>query len=108
MLRGAAHPLAAHYPALSDSGPAAGEAFSHFRAFCLEHSPEIESLLKTRRVQTNVIQRSVCLLAALATVAQPGQSLALIEVGASAGLNLLWDRYRYMYPPGPRGDGARP
>jgi hypothetical protein len=55
----------------------------------------------TRRVQTNVIQRCVCLLPAFATVvadAAEDRPLSLIEIGPSAGLNLQWDRYRYVYP----------
>jgi hypothetical protein len=58
----------------------------------------------TRRVQTNVIQRCVCLLPALAIVATESsvaRPLSLIEVGPSAGLNLQWDRYRYVYPTAP-------
>ena len=30
----------------------------------------------------------------------PGQPLALLDVGASAGLNLNWDQYRYRYSSG--------
>jgi hypothetical protein len=52
-------------------------------------------------VQTNVIQRCVCLLPAFATLvaeATDDRPLAQIEIGPSAGLNLQWDRYRYVYP----------
>jgi hypothetical protein len=47
-----------------------------------------------RRTQTNEPARCAVLLPALAQLPQP---LALIEVGASAGLNLLLDRYSYDY-----------
>lgn len=78
---------------------APSEAFPEFRSYVLEHRAEIEVLLSSRRVQTNVIQRCTALLPAFATVAgrADGRPLALIEVGASAGLNLLWDRYSYRY-----------
>ena len=47
-----------------------------------------------RRTQTNEPARCALLLPALAQLPQP---LALIEVGASAGLTLLVDRYSYDY-----------
>jgi len=49
-----------------------------------------------RRTQTNETARCAALLPAFAAVGD-GRPLALIEVGASAGLNLLWDRYAYDY-----------
>ncbi|MQW68465.1 DUF2332 family protein [Sinorhizobium medicae] len=46
--------------------------------------------------QTNEVRRSAALLPGFLTVAQLfGKPLLLSEVGASAGLNLHWDRYRY-------------
>ena len=47
-----------------------------------------------RRTQTNEPARCATLLPALARLPEP---LALIEVGASAGLTLLFDRYSYSY-----------
>ena len=47
-----------------------------------------------RRTQTNEPARCATLLPALAQLPPP---LALIEVGASAGLTLLVDRYSYDY-----------
>ena len=47
-----------------------------------------------RRTQTNEPARCATLLPALAALPGP---LALIEVGASAGLTLLFDRYSYDY-----------
>lgn len=46
--------------------------------------------------QTNEVRRSSALLPAFLTIAaQTGKPLRLSEIGASAGLNLHWDRYAY-------------
>ncbi|MGI9007678.1 MAG: DUF2332 domain-containing protein, partial [Streptosporangiaceae bacterium] len=54
----------------------------------------LSSLMRRRRTQTNEPARCATLLPALAGLPGP---LALIEVGASAGLTLLADRYSYDY-----------
>ena len=65
-----------------------------FAAFCAEHDQALRELLATRRTQTNEVGRAGFLLPCLATLTEP---LALIEVGASAGLNLNLDRYSYRF-----------
>jgi len=55
----------------------------------------LSQVMRTRRTQTNEPARCATLLPALAQLPEP---LALIEVGASAGLTLLFDRYSYQYP----------
>ena len=55
---------------------------------------ELTEVMLTHRTQTNEPARCATLLPALARLPQP---LALIEVGASAGLTLLVDRYSYDY-----------
>ncbi len=101
LLRGVAHPLAAYYPSVTAS-PVSGDPFPAFQAFCHEYADDIRALLASRRVQTNEVGRCALLLPAFYTVAsQSGHlPLILIEVGASAGLNLLWDRYAYDYGTG--------
>lgn len=101
LLGGVAHPLPAWYPDLS-AGPPEGDPFPHFRAFCLEHADALLPLLKTRIVQTAQARRCAGLLPAFAVVSREGGGLplALVEIGASAGLNLLWDRYCYTYSDG--------
>jgi hypothetical protein len=87
-----------------DSDPIAvfgSEPYSTFRSWCLIRRSDIERLARTRVVQTNEVGRCVALLPCLATVADTArQPLAVLEVGASAGLNLLFDRYRYVFGPG--------
>ena len=59
-----------------------------------ERWPEIAAVMRVRSTQTNEPARCATLLPALAGLRQP---LALLEVGASAGLCLLVDRYTYDY-----------
>jgi hypothetical protein len=100
LLKGAKHSLASFYPSLN-SQPTEGDPYPAFREFCLENRAAIIELISNRLVQTNEVQRSACLLPAFDLAAQ-GRPLSLIEIGSSAGLNLLWDRYEYDY-----GDGKR-
>src|SRR5439155_17297517 len=53
---------------------------------------EVAEIMETRRTQTNEVGRCAVLLPAL-----PPGPLALVEVGASAGLCLLLDRFLYDY-----------
>jgi hypothetical protein len=77
------------------------EPYSTFRGWCLARRGDIEHLVRTRVVQTNDVGRCSALLPSLATVAEISQQpLAVVEVGASAGLNLLFDTYRYVFGPG--------
>ncbi len=64
------------------------------REFVLAHWPSVEEQLRVRIVQTNEPGRCALLLPVLAALPQP---LALLEVGASAGLCLYPDRYGYRY-----------
>jgi hypothetical protein len=74
-----------------------------FRTTVLQHWTEISATLMARSTQTNEAARCATLLPALMQLPQP---LALLEVGASAGLCLLPDRYAYDFgghqltPPG--------
>lgn len=70
-------------------------------AFCERHRPLLQSLLSTRRTQTNEVGRCALLLPVLDRIAgQTKQPLRLLDVGSSAGLTLLIDRYNYRYEPG--------
>jgi hypothetical protein len=98
LLTGAAHPLGAYYPSLhgavaadpADAGPALLD-------FCRAYRDELTGLVRTRLVQTNVVKRSAGLRLALWAVGRRcSQPVHLIEVGASAGIHLHADRYRYV------------
>ena len=98
LLSGLDHPLAAHYPILAGRRRPIGPAFPHFREFCLRYRDRVVEQIVNRRTQTNVVRRCTCLLPAFALVCRETPlPLALIDVGASAGLNLNFDRYAYSY-----------
>lgn len=65
-----------------------------FRAMLRDHAAEILAIMLERRTQTNEAGRCAVLLPVLSRLPQP---LALLEVGAAAGLCLLPDRYGYDY-----------
>ncbi|MFI2366467.1 DUF2332 domain-containing protein [Promicromonospora sp. NPDC019610] len=56
--------------------------------------PDVEREMRTRATQTNEPRRCATLVPTLAAVDGP---VALVEVGASAGLCLYPDRYSYLY-----------
>jgi len=70
------------------------ENWEDFRRSLASRPDEIRETMLQRRTQTNEPARCATLLPLLALLPQP---LALLEVGASAGLCLLPDRYSYRY-----------
>jgi hypothetical protein len=104
---GAAHDLvlAGRAPALAAYYPSAGGAFEPQGAWralhdvLRAHAGEIAARLG-RAVQTNEVRRSTALVGGFLRVARETRlPLRLREIGSSAGLNLLWDRYRYALGP---------
>jgi hypothetical protein len=68
--------------------------YGAFHAFVVGHQDDLRDLMSVRTTQTNEPGRCAVLLPLLAALTQP---IALLEVGASAGLCLLPDLYRYDY-----------
>jgi hypothetical protein len=68
--------------------------YAGFRSWLLAQWSDVAALMRQRRTQTNEPGRCATLLPLLAALPQP---LALIEVGASAGLCLYPDRYAYRF-----------
>lgn len=68
--------------------------FGAFREFLLENWREVRSIALMRSTQTNEAARCAVMLPVLASLPGP---LALVEIGASAGLCLYPDRYSYRY-----------
>ncbi|MEV8512339.1 DUF2332 domain-containing protein [Dactylosporangium sp. NPDC051484] len=68
--------------------------YAQFRDIVLGHRDAVVATMLARRTQTNEAGRCAALYPVLAALPQP---LTLLEVGASAGLCLLPDRYSYEY-----------
>ncbi|MFE5836861.1 DUF2332 domain-containing protein [Arthrobacter sp. NPDC056493] len=80
---------------------AAVAPYAEFRTFMDRHWDEISRTVLSRATQTNEVGRCVTLLPSLAAIAAAeGRPLALIEVGASAGLALFPDHYSYEFDDG--------
>jgi hypothetical protein len=89
------HPLAAVYDGTSDRDPG-----PLFKAFVVENRERLFQLMAVRHVQRNEVGRSALIGPALAWVAEhSGEPIQLVEVGCSAGLNLLIDHFRLNYGP---------
>jgi hypothetical protein len=76
----------------------------------VERRDWLRRFIRTQTVQTNEVQRSWMLLPCFLEVAgRTGvETFDLIELGPSAGLNLVWDRYRYRYEQGTWGADDAP
>ncbi len=107
VLAGQAPGLAAHYPSAGGSFEPEG-AWRALLGVARAHAPEIRARLGSN-VQTNEVQRCTALLAGFLRVARAtGLPLRVREIGSSAGLNLLFDRWRYELGPHRFGDPAAP
>lgn len=107
VLEGRAPELAAFNPSVGGDGDPA-RAWPAFRATLLAHAATLPDLIR-RPCQTNEVGRSAALLGGFLVVARAtGLPLRLLEVGASAGLNVRWDRFRYVQRHGSWGPADSP
>jgi len=85
------------------AGRSGADPWPAFRSLLHAQAPAVLRRMRTRSIQTNEVGRSAALLPALAwarrraSASRDHRPLALVEVGPSAGLNLLLDRYRISY-----------
>jgi len=98
-------PLAAWYANLT-AEPRTDDPVPVLLDLCARRRDELVALVRTRTPQTNEIGRSALLLIGLGLVAGEVGPLAHLDVGASAGLNLLADRFSYDYAGHRLGTGA--
>lgn len=92
--------LAAWYPHLAGAHARTPDdaAFAAFREHVLAHADALLELGRTRRTQTNEASRAAVVLPWIAAAAEAwGEPVHLVDVGASAGLNLCLDRFEYRY-----------
>ena len=74
------------------------------------HRDFLTRFVREQNVQTNEVMRSWLLVPLFLRVAQRtgADVFDLVELGPSAGLNLVWDRYRYLYEAGEWGPADAP
>jgi hypothetical protein len=94
-----------HYLELAGIEPyALSGRWEDFRAALDARKDFLGRFVREQAVQTNEVQRCFALLPAFLVLArQHVGPLDLVELGPSAGLNLLWDRYAYTYRAGTWG-----
>ena len=99
LLRGADHPVRRFYETAGGTVSAVSEdPFPDFRDFVLPHRSRIEPLIVSRVTNTNEVGRSALLHPGFRSIAaEVAAPLSLIEIGPSAGLNMIWDVYGVRY-----------
>jgi hypothetical protein len=98
VLDGRADLLAAHYPS-AGGDPAVKNLWRDFSTTLVDHQDELRVTVRNP-VQTNEVGRAAALLGGFLHIFERSQRpLRLLELGASAGLNLRWDHFRYVASP---------
>ncbi|HDX9588952.1 TPA: DUF2332 domain-containing protein [Bacillus pseudomycoides] len=98
LLKGKEHVLKEYYLSITKNPREIDDSFLHFKDFCQVYKDEIISLLKSKLVQTNEVRRCAYLYPIFCYIySVVKKPLSLIEIGTSAGLQLLWDKYSYSY-----------
>lgn len=95
LMQGAETQLRHYYASLVDDPEPPDEAGAPFKEFVLEHEAWIVENSNRRYTQTNESKRCVALLPAVWFTGL--ERFHLVEIGASAGLNLVMDHYRYKW-----------
>jgi hypothetical protein len=97
LLEGGGHDLRHFYADLTPNPSSPHDAYPYFRAYCLAEQNRIIEILHSRRTQTNEVRRCSYLALGFTVVASLAPKFSVIDVGASAGLHLLWRSYRYDF-----------
>nr|WP_129691204.1 DUF2332 domain-containing protein [Gottfriedia acidiceleris] len=98
LMNGNRHPLKDFYPSLVETPKKLEDSYPYFQDFCKKFRNEIIQLIQTKIVQTNEVRRCAYLYPCFSYIYQKvNKPISLIEIGTSAGLQLLWDQYKYSY-----------
>jgi hypothetical protein len=110
VLAGADHELATFYSSIVGAAARPPEQAGPVLVdFCATFEAELAALIETRLVQSNVVKRALALRLGLAVVGRRvAAPVHLVEVGASAGILLRFDRYGYTLGGRHFGDSASP
>jgi len=96
LLRDPGDPLARYFATLSEAPLPPEGAYPELARFCGQHDDELAQLLRTRTVQTTYAERCRAILPPMCEVArEAGEPLNLIEIGCSAGVLLVFDKFAY-------------
>ena len=107
VLEGRAPGLARHYPSVGGDGDP-DAAWAALRTLLATHGAALAPYLE-RPPQTNEVGRAAALVGGFLTIAsERNLPLRLLEIGASAGLHLRFDHYRYETADLAFGDTASP
>ncbi|MBW8753968.1 MAG: DUF2332 domain-containing protein [Sphingomonadales bacterium] len=90
------HPLARYFATLTDDPMPPEGSYPELAAFCREHRDTLVEIMRTRSVQTTYAERCRAILAPMGAVARAaGEPLNLVEIGCSAGVLLVFDKFAY-------------
>ncbi|MBT2601238.1 MULTISPECIES: DUF2332 domain-containing protein [Oceanobacillus] len=92
------HPLKNYYPEFTKEVKVPHDSYPYFKDFVINNKQDVIQRLTTNYVQTNEVNRCAYLFPVLHYIYEKiGTRLSLIEIGTSAGLQLLCDQYAYAY-----------
>ena len=108
VLSGAAPHVAAQYPPAQEPSDDAA-LIEAIRRLVVRRGPDLIAFLRSPP-QTNEVMRSFALLPGFLSIIREtgGLPLTTLEIGASAGLNMNWSRFRYEADGWSWGDPASP
>jgi hypothetical protein len=108
VLEGEASELEPFHPSVGGSRAPDGDFFLAFRDCALRRRDRLAGVVARRSVNKTVLRRCACLRPLLIEAARrlAAERVHLVDIGCSAGYNLLLDRWGVIYEPGLRAGPA--